>query len=220
MNLFEYVRILRRRGWIIVLAILITATSAYFYSKAQTTIYRASQKVSVQPARNDFGLTQTLVIFLRNYVITLDTEENARKVIDRLELDMTPGALRSYTTINSDPTTLIIQIDIDLTDSALAAEIAHEYGQLLVEWRNEQNSDSRREDRIEAALLDYPIPGLHRPKTRTNVMAAAILGLLIGGIVVFVLEYLESNILRSPRDIERWLDIPVMAAIVNEPRGN
>ncbi len=39
------------------------------------------------------------------------------------------------------------------------------------------------------------------------------LGLLLGGTVVFVLEYLESNIVRSKEDVERFLELPVLAAI-------
>jgi capsular polysaccharide biosynthesis protein len=45
------------------------------------------------------------------------------------------------------------------------------------------------------------------------VIAGGILGLLLGGTVVFALEYLESNIFRSKDDIERFLELPVLAAI-------
>jgi capsular polysaccharide biosynthesis protein len=220
MNLLDYLRIVIRRGWIIILAVLITATSAFIYSKLQTPIYRATQQVSVQPARNDFGLAETLRILLQSYVIILNTENNAQAVIDRLELDMLPGELRSNTTINSDPTTLVVRIDVDLENQEQAARIAREWGQLLVEWRDQQNSDLRREDRIEADLLDYPQPGLYRPNTRINVLAAAILGLLIGGLVIFVVEYMESNVLRTPEDVERWIQTPVLASITSETRGN
>lgn len=213
MNLFDYARILIRRGWIIILAIVITSGAAYAYSRTQEPEYRASQKVAIQPARNDFGLVETLRILLRSYVEYLDTDLRAQEVVNRLQLDMTPGEIRSDATINSDPTTLIIQIDMDSTDPETAASIANIWGQLLVEFRNQQNSDLRREDRIEAQLLDYPSPGQIRPNTRTNVVAAAVLGLLLGGIVVFLLEFLESNILRTQDDAEKWLELPILAAI-------
>lgn len=211
MNLFDYGRILIRRGWIVGLAVLITAGAAFAYSKTQTPIYRATQKVLVQPARNDLGLAETLRTLLRSYVEFLYTDIQAKKVIDNLQLDMTPSELRSNATINSDPTALFVQIDIDLEDSATAARIANEWGQVLVEWRNQENSDLRREDRIEAELLDYPQPGLYRPNTRTNVVAGAILGVLIGGVIVFVMEYLQSNLLKSREEVEHLL--PVLASI-------
>ena len=60
-------------------------------AQTQTPVYRASQKVSIQPARNDFGLLEALRILLRNYVKYLNTDLRAGEVIERLELDMTPG---------------------------------------------------------------------------------------------------------------------------------
>jgi capsular polysaccharide biosynthesis protein len=213
MNLTYYVRILIRRGWIIVLAAVITAGAAYGLSKAQTPVYRASQKVLLQPARNDFGLTETLRILLRSYVVYLNTDQQAANAIDRLQLDMTPGELRSHMTIDSDPTQLIVQIDVDMEDGPLAATIATEMGRLLVEYRTEDNRDLQREDRIDALLIDTATYGLHTPKTGINTIAGGMLGVLLGGVVVFVLEYLASNIVRTRDDVERFLELPVLAAI-------
>ncbi|MEW6577580.1 MAG: Wzz/FepE/Etk N-terminal domain-containing protein, partial [Chloroflexota bacterium] len=116
MNLTYYTRILIRRGWILILAMAITAGAAYGLSKAQTPVYRATQRVLLQPARNDYGLTETLRILLRSYVVYLNTDTQAAAAIDRLQLDMTPGDLRRYTTISSDPTQLIVHIDVDMQD--------------------------------------------------------------------------------------------------------
>ncbi|MCI0709939.1 MAG: Wzz/FepE/Etk N-terminal domain-containing protein [Chloroflexi bacterium] len=201
MSLLDYIRIIIRRGWIIVLAVIITATAAFGFSKLQTEEYRATQKVLLLPARNDLGLSETLRILLRSFVEYLNTDEVARIIIETLELDMQPGELRSNTTINSDPTTLTIQIDVDLTDGPQAAAIATEWGRQLVIFRDQENNQLRREDRIEARLLDTASFGLYRPNTQINVVAGAVLGLLVGAVVVFVLEYLESNILRSATDV-------------------
>ncbi len=216
MNLTYYARILIRRGWILILAMVITAGAAYGLSKAQTPVYRATQRVLLQPARNDYGLTETLRILLRSYVVYLNTDTQAAAAIDRLQLDMTPGDLRRYTTISSDPTQLIVQIDVDMQDGPLAARIATELGRLLVEYRTEDNRDLQREDRIDALLIDTATYGLHSPKTKINVLAGAMLGLLLGGVVVFALEYLESNILRSRDDVQTFLALPLLAAIPPE----
>jgi capsular polysaccharide biosynthesis protein len=213
MDLMDYVRIIVRRGWIIVLAMIITAGAAFVYSEAQTVIYRASQKVLLQPARNDFGLSETLRSLLQSYVQYLNTDTVASTVITELELDMQPGELRSNTSISSDPTSLTIQIDVDLEDGPTAAAIATQWGQHLVEWRERNNSTLTRQDRIEAIRLDTASWGKHSPNTRVNVLVGAILGLLVGGVIVFVLEYLEANILRRPEDVERLLDSALLARI-------
>jgi capsular polysaccharide biosynthesis protein len=220
MNLTHYVRILIRRGWIIALAVTITAGAAFGLSKLQTPTYRATQIVLLEPARFDLGLTETLTRMLRSFVVFLDTDEQANNAIERLQLDMTAGELRSHSTINSDPNNLTVQIDVDLEDGPLAAQIATELGRLLVEARTEDNRDLAREDRIDALLIDTATYGLYSPKTKVNTLAGAVLGLLIGGAIVFVLEYLESNIVRSKEDIERFLELPVLAAIpTNDTRS-
>ncbi len=216
MDLSYYVRLLVRRGWIIVLAVIITAGAAYALSKAQTPVYRATQRVLMQPARNDFGLTETLRILLRSWVVYLDTQQNAQEAINRLNLDMTAGDLMRYTTISSDPTQLTVQIDVDMQDGPLAARIAYELGVLLKEYRDQQNRDLNRQDRIDAIVLDPATYGLYRPRTAVNTMAGGVLGLLLGGTVVFVLEYLESNVVRRQEDVERFLDLPVLAAIPSD----
>jgi capsular polysaccharide biosynthesis protein len=213
MNLTYYVRILIRRGWIIALAVVITAGAAFGLSKMQTPVYRATQRVLLQPARNDYGLTETLRILLRSYVVYLNTDTQAAAAIDRLQLDMAPGELRSHLTISSDPTQLLVQIDVDMEDGALASQIATELGRLLVEYRTEDNRDLPRADRIDALLVDTATYGLHSPKTKINTLAGGVLGLLLGGVIVFVLEYLESNIVRSREDVARFLNLPVLAAI-------
>lgn len=213
MNLTYYVRILIRRGWIIALAVVITAGAAFGFSKLQTPTYRATQYVLFQPARNDFGLTETLRILLRSYVVFLNTDEQAANAIERLQLDMTPGEVRSHTTISSDPTRLVVQIDVTMEDGPTAARIATELGRLLVEERTEDNRDLARADRIEARLIDTATYGQYTPRTAINTIAGGMLGLLVGGAIVFVLEYLESNIVRRREDVERFLDLPVLAAI-------
>lgn len=216
MNLLDYVRIVVRRGWIIVLAMILTAGAAFGFSKIQTEEYRATQKVLLLPARNDLGLSETLRILLRSFVEYLNTDQVAQAVITELELDMQPGELRSNTTINSDPTTLTIQIDVDLTDGNQAAAIATEWGNQLVQFRDQENSNLRIEDRIEARRLDNATYHLHSPNTRVNVMAGAVLGILIGAIVIFILEYLESNIIRNANDIERQLELDLLASVPEE----
>lgn len=213
MNLTYYVRILLRRGWIIALAVLIGAGGAFGFSKMQTPVYRATQRVLFQPARNDYGLTETLRVVLRSYVVYLDTDQQAQIVIDRLNLDMTPGELRSHSTISSDPTQLTVQIDVDMEDGPLAAQVATELGRVLWEYRQEENRDTPREERLNAFMLDTATYGQYRPRTMINMIAGGLLGLIVGAAVVFVLEYLESNIVRRKEDIERFLELPVLAAI-------
>ena len=216
MNLTDYIRILLRRGWIIVIAILLTAGSAFIFSRVQTRVYRATQIILIKPARADFGLTQSLKQLMGSYVLRLDTDLRADEVIRVLKLEFLPAQLHDMVKVTPDLNNLSIVIDVDMTDGATAASVAQEYGQLFVQWRNQENQPQRLEDRITAEMLDAPTPGLIRPNTSVNVAAGALLGVLIGGVVVFVLEYLESNIMRRAEDVERFLELPVLGRLINE----
>jgi protein tyrosine kinase modulator len=212
MNLFDYGRILVRRGWIMLLLAVIAAGSAYFLSKQQTPVYRASQLVLMQPARADLGLTEASKTLLENHVAYLYSSFRAQEVIDTLHLDMTPEQLKSDVKIAPDTNSLVIEIDVDLTDSKVAADVAREWGNLLVQYRATENQTVNRTDRIDANLQDNATVSLLRPSIPVNTLAGALLGVLLGGVVVFVLEYLESAIVRSREDLEA-LGLPVLASI-------
>ncbi|MFC1960114.1 YveK family protein [Chloroflexota bacterium] len=213
MNLMEYVRIVLRRWWIIVLLMVLAMASAFLFSKAQTPVYRSNQKILMQPSRMDFGLAEAATRMMRSYVVYLASTDRAQEVIEVLQLDMVPGELLSKVTIDTDESRLLLTVDVDLENGELANQIARQWGTQFVEWRNEENQRTRYEDRIRAELVDTPVYGQIKPKITINILAAGILGLIVGGVIVFVLEYFESNIIRRRQDVERALDLPVLGAI-------
>lgn len=213
MSLIDYGRVLLHRGWIVLLLAALAAISAYVLSTRMQPVYRSTQRVLMQPARADLGLTEASKTLLGNHVAYLDSEFVAQKVIDNLSLDMQASELKSAVTIVPDPNSLSIQIDVDLPDGNLANDVAREWGNLLIQYRNEENQKARREDRIDARLQDVARYSLLRPRALINAAAGALLGVLLGGIIIFVLEYLESSVVRSRDDVERGLDLPVLAAL-------
>ncbi len=211
-----YARILWRRGWIMLLLAVIMAAAAFGFStimEKRAPVYKSTIKILVQPARTDFGQAQAAKTLLRSYVAWMDSNYRAAEVIDRLQLDMTPEQLRSDVTIASDDSRLVIQLDVENSNGDVANDIAREWANLFVQWRNEQNQTVRREDRIDAFILDDPRYVLDSPKTTVNTIAGGMLGFLIGLGIVFVLEYMEAGVIRSPEDVERFLDLPVLSAI-------
>jgi capsular polysaccharide biosynthesis protein len=213
MSLSEYLRILRRWGWVVLLMALVTAGSAYVFSKAQTPIYRSTVHILISPSRTDFGLTQSARILLRSYVAKIDSELFAQDVINALQLDRTAGDLKSDVTIASDESRLTMQIDVRNPNPAVADQIAQEWAELVLGWRETENAKVRNEDKVNAEIIDAPRASLFRPNTRINVLAGAILGVLLGGLIVFAIEHAEAGVIRSPEDVERALSLSVLGAI-------
>jgi len=213
MNLLDYGRIFVRRAWIMLLLAILAAGAAFFLAKRQQPIYRSIQTVLIQPARSDNGLTISSKELLSNYSLYLDSTYTAAKVIDQLQLDMTPSALKGAVTIVPDQLTLSIKISVDLPDGEMANRVAKAWGQQLVQFRNAENQKVQRADQVNALLQDDPTYSLNRPLPSVNTAAGAVLGIIIGAIIIFILEYLESSVIRRREDLERVMDIAVLATI-------
>ncbi len=209
----DIIRIIRRRGWIVLLLIVLTAGAAYGFSKTQNTLYRSVIEVLIQPARVDLSVTQTAKTLLANYSATIDSEKTAQKVIDELKLDMQAAELKSMVTVDPDENRLVITIAVKDPDAAQANRIAQAWADQLVQWRNAQNQELLKEDRIYGVIRDDAKASLYQPQTKINVAAGAVLGLLLGGVLIFALEWFESGIVRAPADLERFVGVTALGAI-------
>lgn len=213
MALADYFRILRQRGWIIILLALLTAGAAFGFSRIQTPVYESSLKLLVSPARKDYGQSQAARELLGNYEQWLRSSYRAQDVINNLQLDMTAGALLGDVTVASDRLGLVLQLNIENTDPDLANDIARAWGNLLIQWQNQDNDKNLQEDRISIEFQDDPQVSLKSPKTNINTAAGFVFGALLGIIIIFVLEWIASGVVRRAEDVERFLDIPVVGRI-------
>jgi len=223
MELSDYFRILRQRGWIVIVVAVVAAISAFGFSKLQRPIYKSSMQVTVLPARNDFGLAQTTKQLLRAYVTIMDTKNWAVRVLQRFEqsgapLDMTPTQLKDNVTIASFEDKNVIQIDVKNGDGEMGNRIAIAWAQEFQDWRNQENNKVRKEDRVDVVMGDNPTYSKFRPQTTINTAAGGIFGLLLGALVVAALEWVESGVVRTSADVERKLGLPVLGAIPNAER--
>lgn len=216
MALTDYLRIIVRRGWIMIVLALLTGGAAFLLSRGQTPVYRSTQVVLIQASRADLGLAEASVRLVTPLTVYLNSRERASEIIEKLSLDMTPDQLLGNSFFAADQLRFTVQIDVDNTDGELANQIAREWGQLLVDFRNEVNQRSRREDRVDAVLVDYPRYTQQSPRPTISLAIGAILGLVLGAVIVFVLEYLESGIIRHAQDLTRNGEIPLIASIPQE----
>jgi capsular polysaccharide biosynthesis protein len=219
MSLNDYLRILRRWWWIMLLLALLTAASAYAFSALQTPTYKATVLIGVQPSRPDLGLSQSTKALLRYYETRIRTEDFAAAVIDQLSLDVTPALLLSDVTVASDDSRFTIQIDVENVNGDVANDIARHLANQFVAWRDQENADIAREDQVHAEILQSPTRySLFRPQKDVNTIAGAILGLILGGILIFLVEYRDAAVIRFADDVERGLGLPVLGAIPADAR--
>jgi capsular polysaccharide biosynthesis protein len=213
MELVNYVRILRKRWWIIIVAVVFTAGSAFLFSKLQHPEYTSTAEIVIEPARPDWGLAQSAKMLLRTYMTVADSYSWAQDVIDELQLPMTPEQLRSNAHFAAEDDRMVIKLEVEAYDGDQANDIARTWATLLVQWRDQQNQRQNKEDRVYASLRDQPRYSQSWPKTKVVTAGGGVFGLVIAGVIIFSLEWLEAGIVRTPQDLERQLNLTVVGAI-------
>ena len=216
MELQDYLQILRRWGWVIVLVAVVGGASALIFSLQLTPLYSASIELSVQPARADWGLSNVVKELLRNHAENIHTHTVAADVIDRAQLDMTSDQLLSKLFVTTDASTFSLTIEARDYDPIVAQQIVQTVGEVFVEDRDAWNQEQDKRDRIDVRIRDNVYSrgySLHSPKKKVNALAGAVFGGLLGSLVVFAIEWMTRDLVRSRQDVERDLQVAVLGAI-------
>ena len=217
MTFQEYWRIIRKRGWIILLAMFLGAAAAFVISYFQKDLYAATVEVSTVPARPDWGLGNTAKDLMRNFTANLKTPEVAARVIARQQLDMNPYDLLANTQVEPDSSTFTIKVQVRNPDGEVAKQAALGFADEFYEERTAYYAQLDKSDRIEVKIRSRDIGyDQLQPKPLLNAIAGAVLGLLLGLALVLLLTWMEADLLRTPAAVERTLGIPVLGAV---PRG-
>ncbi|GIV76184.1 Wzz/FepE/Etk N-terminal domain-containing protein [Litorilinea aerophila] len=218
MTIQEYVRILRRRGWIIVVGAILAAGAAFGVSFLQEEMYRATVYVSTVPARPDWGLGNTAKDLMRNFANNIRTPEVAQEVINRAQLDMTPYDFLAHVNVAADSSDFTIKIEARDRDGEVAKLMALTLADVFVEERTAYYAQQDKDNRIEVKIRSRDIPyEKYQPKPLVNAVAGGVLGMLLGIGVVLVLTWMEADLLRTPAALERALGVPVLGAIPAVP---
>jgi len=209
----EYFRILWKRGWIIILVAFITVASAYGFSKMQMKEYKGSIKLQFRTARADWGLQNAAKGLLPSYREFITNDKTADEVIDRLRLDMSRDSLLAKVTTSADEATFGIQIDARDHDPKVASDIARTFAQVFKEEQDTWNQEQDKRDQVEVYMWNEARVSLFKPRTKINTLAGGIFGLMLGMVIVFFLEWLESDIVRTAEDVERHVGVAVLGSI-------
>lgn len=214
MSIQEYIRIIRRRGWIVVAAALLAAVAAFGISRFQNDLYRATVYVSTVPARPDWGLGNTAKDLMRNFALNLRTYENAAEAISRAKLDQDPNAFLANVQVATEADNFAIKIEARNPDPEVAKLMALTLAQMFEEERTDYYAQQDKNNRIEVKIRSSAIGADQiQPKPLMNGIAGGVLGLLLGVGLVLILTWMERDLLRTPLAAERALGIPILGAI-------
>lgn len=199
-NLKEYVDIIKKRVWIIILLTMLTTAVGYIYSKNNTPItqYQTSTRVILEAEPNTIN---TLMVMIKDPLI-LD------KVISQLGLTKSSGALANQINIGSVNDSQIIKVTVVDTDPQLAVEIANT---TIEVFRNEITGILGIFLNVKVISEAQDASPLEEAGSNMILIMFA-LGIILGIGFVFLLDSLDNRI-RSDQEIEKYLGAPVLGFI-------
>lgn len=214
MEFGEYWRIVTKRAWILVVVALVGAIAGLGLSQILPETYRATIQLSVEPERPSEGLNQTTRNLLYNYTVKLRSHSMTQVAIDRAGLDMSSDEFLADLEVTPDTASLILTIAAESGDPEQARRMVQSLAEVFIEDRRAWNEEIDAQDRIYASIVD-PIRyvPLVSPQWKMNTLAGGVFGALLGGLLVLVLEWRESDIVGTPAEAQRMLGTRVLGAI-------
>ena len=199
---------------LLVLAVAISSVVTFFildkeYS-AFTTLMVGKPRDYINENKieyNELLLNQKLV---STYGELIKTRVVSEKVISNLGLSLSYNTFRSKVNVSLVKDTEIIGITVTDTDPLLAAEIANETAAVFMDTVQEIMKVENVQVIDEAEPSEYPVS----PRPMLNIAIAAILGLMLGIFLAFLLEMLDNTI-KTPEDVEKYLGLTVIGSIPN-----
>jgi Mrp family chromosome partitioning ATPase/capsular polysaccharide biosynthesis protein len=232
----QYVRLLWRQRWVILLVIAITLGAAAFVNSTQKPVYRSSMKIVVGQGGTLFqpGFSGAVEPFSQTMANLLKSDVVARTVISNLSLDTTPESFLSRLHVSFRPQSSVLDASYDSSNRAVATRILGEVGtvftrlvkeklatpetQLQQQQQKQQNGTAPVVGGpISATVFDpaHPDPGVVSPRPARTLVFSGLLGLMVGFVLAFVRDSLDDRI-RGRREAEEAFGAPVIGAL---PRG-
>ena len=147
MEIKQYVSLLWRWAWLIVLGALIGGGLAYLVSSNMTPVYQASSIYLIDEAPgstsgNEYAQTLFERTLAQTYVSMINRRPVREETIQRLELNLSEQNLAGMVSISAVPDTQLLTVRIEDTNPARAAEIANILGIVFIE-QNQTRENQR-----------------------------------------------------------------------------
>ena len=214
-NVGEIILVLLRKWWIILLCGIVTATAFLIGTKVMITPkYQSVTKIFVLSQQDVNYLTSTDIqlssYLTKDYAELIKSRTVAQEVIKRLDLNMSPDTLMSQVSVQTKSDTRIVTIIVQNEDPELARELAN----VIREVSAKQIVDVMGVEAVnmvdEANLPVSP----SSPNVSKNMLLGAAWGCLLA-IAVILIRYLLNDTIKNDEDVERYLNLNVLASIPN-----
>ena len=212
-DLFKTIR--KRLGLIALLTILAITVAGVISFLVLTPVYQTSTEILVNQSPSETGqLTnqniQTDLQLINTYSGIIKSPAILDQVVEEMDLDMSTAQLTDKITVSNADQSQIVNITVQDEDPAMAVDIANTTASVF----ENDIQDLMNVDNVTilspAVMKENPSPVA--PNPMLNMAIAAVVGLMLGVGIAFLLEYLDTSI-KDQQDIEDILGIPVLGVV-------
>ena len=215
-SLQDLFKTLKKRAGLIALMTILAITIAGVVSfLVLTPMYETSTQILVnQEASEAAQLTnqniQTDLQLINTYSVIIKSPAILDEVASQLDLDMSVEQLNNKITVATAENSQVVNVTVQDEDPAQAVDIANTTAKVF----ESEISDLMSVDNVSilspAVLKENPSPVA--PNPMLNMAIAAVIGLMLGVGIAFLLEYLDTSV-KTEQDIEEILGIPLLGII-------
>lgn len=217
-DLREYFSIIKKKWYIMaILCVVCVALSSVYSFFIAKPVYQAETTliVKTEKAEGTNTVTSDQLKTTQQLAVTYGEIIKSRKVladvIKNLDLKETSGDLAGKISVSTVSETQIIKVSVQDTNKANAAKIANEIPKVFTQEAI-RVADANAVEVIDKAQV--PVNPVS-PNKKMNIAIAAVLGVMIGLFVIFLMEFLNTKI-KTPQDIEKELGLPLLGVIPEE----
>lgn len=224
MEIRRYLSIIRRRLLLIIVIVtaglvggfLITARADTYTAK--TTLYVGSRSISIEPTSGQvssdrYAGLDRLIATMNRLIVTDPVIDDG---IDRAEVDRTRTEVLAATFPAQVPATNLLEISVTDTDPGVAEQLANGISAAFVSAMRDYEPAQTVEglnDEIVSIVEPATVPDVKNGSAiYRNLALGGILGLIVAGVLVALLEHLDIS-LRSAEDVERRLELSVLGIV-------
>jgi len=215
-SLQELFKTLKKRAILILLTMLLAVTVAGVISfLLLTPIYQASTQILVNQQKmeqNQFNTQdiQANLQLINTYNVIITSPAILSKVVEQLDLNTTPAALKEKITVNSAQNSQVVNVSVEDPEPYMAVDIANTTARVFQEEIQKLMNVDNVNILSPAVLSGNPKP--IKPDPYLNMAIAAVVGLMIAVGIAFLLEYLDTT-LKTEQDVEEFLDLPILGLV-------
>lgn len=208
MELKDYLRILRQRWILITVTTLLAVAVAAVLTIMATPQYQSTARLFVTtPSASDDGQLQSGGQFsqqrVKSYAALITGDEVARRVVDQLEIDETPGQLRQKISTSLEVDTVVLSVSVEDPSAERAQQLTQGVADVFTGYVRELETPEGQNDApVKATVVDRAtVPSTPvSPRPVRNLGLGLLLGLLVGAGLAVLREILDNRI-RSVQDI-------------------